>query len=364
MHAPAADDFRLCVLNPGGRDQAQDFPAGAGLPEARLHAPVNYHAYAACTRGSFERATESVLAHRNAAMLLLLRGDFRAAERALSELQQHGHAVAVALKETGAHQIAAQLGDARKFSAFARIVAAADGCIASTREAVELYRALRAGDDPETVAFVPTPYPVEEERWDFSVPFAERRGIFIGTREFFVPSRNHLAALLLARELSRRTNESVTVFNDDGRAGAKLLAALDFPPGSLRVLERRVAYPDYLREMARHRLVLQLDASAVPGQVAGDALLCRLPCAGGNGAIDRLAHPRTNGFAHTPEEIALVARRLLDDAEFYRATVSESEAAARAQVSFAVVRLRLAAFFRALRSSNPPAGAPAPAARN
>ena len=47
---------------------------------------------------------------------------------------------------------------------------------------------------------------------------------------------------------------------------------------------------------ARHKIVLQADKSAVPGQVAGDALLCRMPCVGGDGAIDRLAFRR---FADT-----------------------------------------------------------------
>lgn len=40
--------------------------------------------------------------------------------------------------------------------------------------------------------------------------------------------------------------------------------------------------------MARHKIVLQLDRSHVPGQVAGDALLCRIPCVGGDGAIERI----------------------------------------------------------------------------
>ena len=104
---------------------------------------------------------------------------------------------------------------------------------------------------------------------------------------------------MVARRLSEKTNEPVTVFDYAGRKGARLLSELGFGAGKLRTLDRKLAYPDYLREMARHKIVLQLDTSFVPGQVAGDALLCRIPCVGGNGAIDRLGFPATCGFARS-----------------------------------------------------------------
>src|SRR5438876_10792614 len=49
---------------------------------------------------------------------------------------------------------------------------------------------------------------------------------------------------------------------------------------------KRKSYPEYLRDVSRHKIVLQLDRSHVPGQLAGDALLCRIPCVGGDGAIE------------------------------------------------------------------------------
>ena len=42
-------------------------------------------------------------------VLLLLRSDFRASERALADLKKQGRTVVVSLKETGLHQIAQQL---------------------------------------------------------------------------------------------------------------------------------------------------------------------------------------------------------------------------------------------------------------
>jgi hypothetical protein len=336
----APSNFRLTVLNPNGRDTPQDFPDGAG-ESALPHPPVNFHAYAACTRGSFQRETNAAAA-KNTPVLVLLRGDFGASERAVDALQTAGRFVAVSLKETGLHQIADQLQSSTRLGRFVRIAQKANACLAPTAEAADLFRTLR---DDNRAAFIPTPYPIDDPRWDFSRPVEQRSGIFIGTREWDVPSRNHLAALLLAHRLSKKTGEPVTLFDYAGRKGARLLSQIGFGE-KLRVLDKKLAYPDYLREMARHKIVLQLDTSFVPGQVAGDALLCRMPCVGGNGAIDRLGFPETCGFNRSITELEEAATRLLTDRAFYRERVKAMIPDAAKSLSFKVVAQQLAEFFR------------------
>lgn len=331
IHSGRADSFRLTVLNPGGHDPQQDFSAGAGAPNDGGHAPVNFHGYAACTRGVFHRETKAAIAE-GLPVLLLLRGNFRETRRALGELREHGLVVAVALKETGLHQIARQLVDPKRAALFREIVQAADGAIAATPEAVEFY---------DKAKFIPTPYPITDDCWDFSRPVAERGGVFVGTREWDVPSRNHLAALTLALELG----EAVTVFDDNPRRCRKLWKTLGGDDRLLRLLTKRLPYRDYLVEIARHKIVLQADRSAVPGQVAGDALLCRIPCVGGDGAIDRLGFPRTCGFGRSLGELKKLAERLLHDAEFYAAIVGESQREAHARIGFEPVAGELAEFF-------------------
>ena len=278
-------------------------------------------------------------------MLLLLRSDFRASERALTDLKKEGRTVAVSLKETGLHQIAQQLRDTAKLSRFIRIVTQADACIATTPEAAEIYQRVRSKQNPATVAFIPTPYPIEDQRWDFSMPRNEQSGIFVGTREWDVPSRNHFAALLVARELCEAIDEPVTVVNLDGYKGRRLLGELNFPEGKLRLIEKWKSYPDYLRDVARHKIVLQLDRSHVPGQVAGDALLCRIPCVGGDGAIERIAFSRTCGVGRTINEVASMALDLLKNPELREAVVAESQERARERLSFEAVRPQLEKFF-------------------
>lgn len=343
MASDDAIDFRLSVLNPGGRDLEQYFDQPPA-PEAKTHPPVNFHGFAACTRGSVHRTTKNAIEEKRP-ILLLLRGNFRATERALNDCQKAKRAVAVALKETGLHQIAEQLRGARKLARFSRVVIAADGCIATTPEAAEIFRRVRSNHDADTVAFLPTPYPLEERTWDFTVPPTQQSGIFVGTREFDVPSRNHLAALLLARELCHESDEPVTVFNLDGRKGAKLLAELQFPAGKLRVHDKREPYADYLREVAKHKIVLQLDRSRVPGQVAGDALLARTICVGGDGAIERIAFAKFCGEGRTTPQLKTIALELIKNTASRATAIVESQWRAAERLSFSAVRKQLALFF-------------------
>jgi hypothetical protein len=341
MTSESAEDFRLTVLNPGGRDLEQQF-ASVPAPGEGVHPPINFHAFAACTNGAFHRSPRRAVAE-NTPVLLLLRGDFRSSGRALVDLKKHGRIVLISLKETGLHQIAQQLCDRARLSRFMKIVAQADGCIATTPEAAEIYQSARWS--LRRVAFIPTPYPMEDQRWNFSLPSDEQSGIFVGTREWDVPSRNHFAALLVARQLCDATGEPVTVVNVDGYKSGRLLSELKFPERKLHVIEKWKSYPHYLRHVARHKIVLQLDGSHVPGQVAGDALLCRVPCVGGDGAIERIAFSSTCGAGRAISEIASMALDLLKDADLRRAIVSESEQRAQQHLSFQVVRAQLAKFF-------------------
>ena len=349
MTSQSAEHFRLTVLNPGGRDPEQKFHKLPG-PGEGAHPPINFHAFAACTQGAFHYDLRRVIAE-DTPVLLLLRSDFRASERTLGDLKKQGRTVAVSLKETGLHQIARQLCDRAKLSRFIKIVAQADGCIATTLEAAEIYQRVRSKCDPATVSFTPTPYPIEDERWNFSAPAAEQSGIFVGTREWDVPSRNHFAAVLVARQLCEATGEPVTIVNLDGYKGRQLLDELRFPKGKLRFIEKWKSYPDYLRDVARHKIVLQLDRSHVPGQVAGDALLCRIPCVGGDGAIERIAFPKTCGEGRTITEIVSMALGLLKNADLRVAIVTESQERTLEQLSFQAVRSQLADFFARLQGT-------------
>lgn len=330
--------FKLIVLNPGGNDPDQGFPDFGGMPNDRIHAPVNYHAYAACTGGSFCRTLKPILEQPHQ-VLLVLRWDLKVCLTALNKLKKAGSTVAISLKESGLHQIAALLESGENLALFNDLCAQADGCISSTQEMVSIYQSAGA----KRVEFIPTPYPVEDRRWDFSLPIAHRRGLFIGTREFDIPSRNHAAALLLAKTLG----EPMTVINLEGRAERKLLAGLRCV--WLNIVDGSMPYSRYLRLLSKHKIVFQLDRSAVPGQVAGDALLARVPCVGGDSAIERMVFPEWHGYGRSFEEVTHFADQLVHG-DGYEEAVEKTHASARKLVSFSIVAKQLEAFFRRIET--------------
>jgi hypothetical protein len=332
--------MQIAVLNPGGNDRTQSFPDGAGTPDAKVHAPVNYHGFAACTGGTFYRK-ETEIPKEQKDVLVLIRKDLKACARATYDLRRAGKNVVVAVKEAGSHQIAALLNGRGRLQLFQEICARAYGAIATTPDLVPIMRAAGA----RLCEFIPTPYPVEDPRWDFSTPLEEREGIFLGTREFDIPSRNHLAALLAIRPVAEAMGQHVTVFNTGGWSGRRLLSQLRYPEGLLRVVEGRLTYPAYLKLVAKHRLVFQLDCSAVPGQVAGDALLCRIPCVGGNGTTERLVFPEICGHGRTVDQLTDMAVRLLDHPHDCQTVVEQSLENAKHTLSFTTVARELKNYF-------------------
>jgi hypothetical protein len=313
----------LAVLNPGGRDPDQSFKDGPGQPDETAHPPVNYHAYAACTHGAFYSRPAFAARHRS--VLLLLRGDLSESQRAFVILKAHGCFVAVAFKESGTQQVALQLSKPKRFERFREIASNADLCLSSTPDLLPLFASVS-----KRAVHIPTPYPFEYSSWNFSRPMNERHGLFVGTRQFDVLSRNHLFALSAARTIS----VPITVINQNGKSGLDRLQALKFPEDQLTVVAP-LPYPQYLRLIARHRLVLQFDQSSVPGQVAGDSLLCRIPTVGGNGAVERVAFPALHGGERTFDQLAELTRRLLNDEGFYKEQLAALERCANAHLSFA-----------------------------
>ncbi|HEX8310151.1 MAG TPA: hypothetical protein VF614_02465 [Chthoniobacteraceae bacterium] len=334
------NDFRIAVLNPKGRDPQQLFPGGASAPGEGPHPPVNYHAFAACTHGGFYRRDQDVpgeIRH----VVLLLRRDLKACRQALLELRRSGRTVVIVWKEAGAFQIAELLAKPARLQLFREIAERAHGAIATTPDLVPLFNSVGV----RAVEFIPTPYPMEDPRWDFSTPVESRRGIFVGTREFHTPSRRHLAALMTIRALADPLQEPVTVFNTDGWTGRRLLDRLRWPEGLLRVIDGRIPYPDYLKRMARHKLVWQLDVSGVPGQVAGDALLCRMPCVGGDGTTERLVFPDLCGHGRSVEQLYDIASRLLEHPHDCASISEKAVSLAQERISYERVAAQLADFF-------------------
>ena len=339
-------DLRVAVLDVDGYDPEQEFSDCAGDPGEGAHAPVACHAFAACTGGSFHRSERTIPAGTTA-VVLLIGEDLKACRRALLELRRASKTVAVLFRETNVG-ISSSLANPADLRLFQEICRAADGAIVIAPDLVQFFAAAGA----RHTELLPLPYPVDDPRWDFSMPSARRHGIFIGTRDLSTPARNHLAALLAIRQPAESLREPVTVIDTScqrgrhGRRARRLFEELGWPDGLLRVVRSRLPYARYLELMAGHKLVFQLDQSAAPGQVAGDALLCRIPCVGGNGTIERLVFPDLCGHGRTTGELVDIAVRRLEHPSEADAAVAQASSLAARQISFAVLRRRLTELFQ------------------
>jgi hypothetical protein len=101
----------------------------------------------------------------------------------------------------------------------------------------------------------------------------------------------------------------------------------------------------FLRLMATHRLVFQLDQAAGCGQVGALAALCRIPCVGGYGGHERVIFPHLSGFGRTPGQLLDIAGRLLTDPDEAERAVATAMAFAHEQVAFGQARDRLEKYF-------------------
>jgi len=334
------DSPRIDLLNPWGRDPAADYRGGVPAPGAPGHAPINYWAWPAATGGQFHADPDAVPPEADAIIVLLRWRGFTNL-RAVKRLKARGLRVFVSWKESGAAQIAQQLRWPWSRHALRAVLTLADGAIATTEPAIAHYR--EYGMPAERVHFIATPYPFDVPGWDFALPIAQRSGIIVGTRQFDVESRRHADALRLAGEIARTVDGSVTVFNFDGQAGRRRVEGLLGAVPSVRWIEQRLPYPEFLREIARHRVVVQRDAGWVPGQIAGDALLCGLVNVGGNGAVQRLAFPGTSEPDVDEPALLAAAVRLMTDDAFYRDECAAGRTRAEAAgLSFSAARCRFA----------------------
>jgi len=326
----------FAVVQPGARSRNRSFANGPGVPDDAGPAPEGIYAYAACLGGSFHRSLRTLPADANDILLILDKNNLRKASAALKAFRKRGACVRVSCNQSRSCDFAALLGDVTRFELFREICRSADGAIAATPESVSLYETAGALE----TQFIPRPCPVDDPAWDFSQPAGKRRGIFIGTNSFLSGGANHMAALMAADRLSRDLECALAVVNTEGRRGGMILKSLRKNNPLFFILEAPVDHADLLRVMSLHRIVWQFDANAGPGVSASAALLCRIPCVGGNGAVERIAFPGLSAPA-SREDLLESVRLLLTNDEAWQEEVEASQQRAAEFLSFQKTALRL-----------------------
>lgn len=328
MNTPPLD-----VLVPRGRDPFVDYALGPPGPDAGGHPPVNFHAMAAATGGRFHRRLRTIPGGAGHVLLLLPRRLPRAYLAALA-LKRGGRKILVSWKECGAHQIARQAGRPLAEFWLRRTLALADAVLCASPAALAFFA---ARPEAGKILTLPTPYPLDEPGWPLGGALSARAGIFVGTRDWQEPTRRHEEAVRIALCAAERSGCRVSAVNVDGPAGRRRYEALGAGE-SFRVVEGPLPYAAYLREMAGHRIALQRDRSGVPGQVAGDALLCGIPCLGGDGMVDRIAFADLPDAEAKDDDVLAAALGLLGDDATWTRAMRSARARADASLSFAAFR--------------------------
>jgi hypothetical protein len=337
----------LAVLNPKGRDPYLDYSRGPDSYQRGVHAPINFHAYAAATNGAFFDSTEDFLEVRDRydAVFVLIRRRTWITLEAVRKLKKAGVTVLVAWKECSHNQISRQLNSVKAVRAYGEILELADGIVSPTLAWPPRVGSIDQNRFWKKMKFIPTPYPVDFPSWDFSTPVNERSGILIGTREFKTETRNHIQAVTRAASLAHEFNiPRVTVINSDKGRGLRILRELEraFPKGCLHIHETILPYPDYMKLLSSHRFIYQMDRSTVPGQVAVDCLLARTICAGGSSTIENMAFPdfSDDGSIRMKNVFERIEQILHDD-DAYIAAIEKSQKIALKSISFESVARQL-----------------------
>ena len=332
--------MQLCVLNPGSKDPDQLFPDFAGKPDPLTPTPLGYRAFAACTGGGYYRRDSSIPEHERRVLLVLHR-NLKACRQTVINLRRAGKTIILAWERPGSFELENVLRSPSDLSLFREICSRAHGALAVTSDLEPVFR----GGGIMHVENIPMPLPIESTEWDFSIRPEERQGIFLGTWDRSDVSHRHLTALMGLKDVVSQMYEPLTVFNLDGWRGRRWLRQLGYPNGLLRVIERRLPHVEYLRKMATHKMVVQLDASGGAGRVAGDALLCRIPCVGGNGITERIIFPELSDPRTSTPDVLYSVSRLLDHGHDREIAVEQALEFARQRLSFAVIQQSLEQLF-------------------
>jgi hypothetical protein len=331
--------MKLCVLQPG-ISQSTEYADFAGSPAKTSPPPLGLAGFAACTGGGLYRKSAHIPKDERRVLLVVGR-DLKAARQATIDLRREGKIIVVTLEHDRLYRIENWLRSPSDLRLFREVCNRAHAGVALTADAEPI---LRTGGLLH-VEIIPPPVPLEQTEWDFSIPAEERRGIFLGSWDWRTPTARHLEALIALREVSGQMIEPVTVFNLNGWRGRRWLRQLEYHSGLLRVIEKRLPYAEYLRKLALHKIVFHLDSSGGIGRIAADALLCRIPCVGGTGAVDRIAFPELCGHGANVNDLTQIASLLLDHGHDRERAVEQAVDRGNQRLSFSAAANALEQLF-------------------
>lgn len=342
-----ASPFRCDVLFGAPGDGINGSLASSGRPL------ISYGAWAACTDGKIVSDAD-MLGDDLPDMVIILHRPCRHAHcmSSLRYLQDRGVTTGVCIQEAGMSQIQHDYSDPQRFTGLVEIMRRVDFAVFSSASAKPIGEVITPG----RCHLLSPPIPMDDPRWNYlrtAPEGCERGGILVGTRQMHITSRNHLHGVFAAVSAARDLDVPVTLIERPNQDLVSLLKAVGGVPirparphESLHKLGFMVRYHlqritphlAYLDELRKHKVVFQMDGSAVPGRVAADAVLADIPVVGGNGTNEQIAYP---DLPHDPMHASVMVdetKRLFLDEGYFDSIVSKARMIATQKLSYAAGR--------------------------
>ena len=278
-------DFRLTVLNPGGRDPAQDFSSGAIAPNDREHAPVNFHGYAACTGGAFQRDVGARDRAKATGAPAPARQISENAARPDELKRQRTNGRGCVEGNRSAPDRAATRGSRNARNVSARSSQAADGCLAATPEALAVLWA-----DGE---FIPHALSGAAIRAGIFRDPLTNDAAFLSARGNGTCLRGIISPRLL---MARRSGRTVTVFRRKSARAAARSGARSAVPWRAPAASSDGCLIAIISRRWRGTRSFCKPTKRGPGTGGGRRAALPHALCGGDGAIDRLGFPQTCGL--------------------------------------------------------------------
>ena len=191
---------------------------------------------------------------------------------------------------------------------------------------------------------IPSAWPIHLSD-KFIISINKRKGIMIGTSGLSnFTSRNTFITLMLCAQLSKETNEPVTVIIPQEHIERHDFMAMYskwFSPQHLNIITNKLPYLDWLKLLSLHKVSISFDLSLSQGQVSGDCALVNIPSIGGNTTIQTLVYPNLASDTTNLRKIYNTALNLLTDKYEYLITCKEIITTANATISYSAVKNNL-----------------------
>lgn len=259
----------------------------------------SFHSLAVAAQGEFfvynKPGWQGVFKYEN--IIILVKDTPKAVLPLIKQLKKAGKRVLVGFHENGDYlsQIIISQPSPDEFwlSHFAELVEESDGLYSIMPSKESIFEWFF--NKPVFSTLHAAPY--DEWRHNFSVPRKDRKGLFLATRTFnqFL-RRNTFEGLMIAMTaMSKINNEKndtedhVTVVCEDSFHFDRIFSFFRHKNVPLDVVKGPLPYEDWLKLIAKHKMVFQFDYSNTLGQVAMDAALVDVPCIGSNTEVSRAA---------------------------------------------------------------------------